>query len=172
MNTGWISKRWLGVTLLVALFTLLAAITLQVRPGQHSARFALEPNIRGSSPGSAIRSLDDISAVEYEMTGNELGLDSAGGAGLKRFEFVSPGEGAMEYLFEREGADYAQDAGFAPRTTIRSLDDSSAVEYEMTGNELGLDSAGGAGWERIRFAPVGEAYWDYVLALESNATSR
>jgi hypothetical protein len=96
------------------------------------------------------------------MTGNELGLDSAGGTGLERFEFVSPGEGALEYVFERESADDAQDVGFAPRPIIRSSDDSSAVEYEMTGNELGLDGEGGTGWLRIRFAPVGEAYWDYA----------
>jgi hypothetical protein len=126
----------------------------------------------GFAPRPAIRSSDDSSAVEYEMTGNELGLDSAGGAGWVRPQFASAGEGALDYLFGRERADHAQDAGFAPRPTVRSSEGIGAVEYEMTGNELGLGSAGGAGWVRPQFTPVGDAYWVYLFELETSETDR
>ena len=137
MNTRWISKRWIEVTLLsVALFSLLAAVTLQVRLGQHASRLLPEPVIRRSPPGSAIQPAESDWTVEYEMTGVEL--NAAGSTDLKQFEFVSAGEGALDYLFEREGA--AQDVGFAPRAALRSAESDWAVEYEMAGVEL--DSAG------------------------------
>ena len=166
MNTRWISKRWLEVTLLsVALFSLLAAVTLQVRLGQHASGLLPEPVIRRSPPGSASRSAENDWTVEYEMTAVEL--DAAGNTGPKQFEFVSPGEGTLDYLLEREGA--AQDVGFAPRAALRSAESDWAVEYEMTGVQL---DSGGTGWEAIQFAPVNSAYWEYLVALETSETDR
>jgi len=45
------------------------------------------------------------------------------------------------------------------------------VAYEMTVDELS-ESEGGTGWASIQFAPVGDAYWDYLLALETSETGR